>query len=657
MLIPAGARTKPVADSRQRGQRGFSLWELSILMGMLALVIAAGFIFLKANDASQRETERQHLLAAADRAIQSFVAENGRLPCPATTAAGVENCAGGVQKGWLPFVTLGLDASAPARGVRLLRYVVYRGTSADLATLIDRFNPSRWSNYSSPPSGSYFTYSQLSVLDFCQGVNWAEAATSSAANAHILTSAGVQNIAYAMADGGQDMDGDGNAFDGPLNFLVATPGLEATTRPADAGYDDRVLARSFPDMRNAFNCPQATRSIDAIAQAVEVSKTVADLKQANLVNGIQQSINAGINTLMDVAGLALTIAVGVAGGVVMAEAVSELSAAIAGCVVLVGCAFIPTATAAVVAAGVGIGLSVSAGIAYGVAVPLNVAALAASIIATAKAGAAAPATAASPADQLAQLKTAADNAAAQATQAEADATAARNAANAALQTYNNNVAFMYYWAHQYDTNGNNDPLLQAALNAYQAYAAAALAYGDADGDAKAKRKIANNLDASATAAEADAAAHPTDVNKQAAATKLRQRATAQAAIALTAEQNAANLLITRNTAYTAAVNANAAAFNAFSSQFIFTWVPVDLPAAENSWYDDTKNNYISKNLAAASYEQAAVLARQNANSLQAAYNNMLALQATPPPTGGLASQGFAGAEAILKAADAKGAIQ
>lgn len=117
-------------------QRGLSLWELAVLLGLLGLGIVAGFVFLKAGENSQRETGRSNLLAAADRAIMGFVAEQGRLPCPDTDGSGVENCAGLTQKGWLPMTTLGLDASAPARGVKRLRYVAYRNATLDLATLI-----------------------------------------------------------------------------------------------------------------------------------------------------------------------------------------------------------------------------------------------------------------------------------------------------------------------------------------------------------------------------------------------------------------------------------------------------------------------------------------------------------------------------------------
>ena len=65
-----------------KAQRGFSLWELAVLLGLVGLGLVAGFVFLKAGENSQRETERTNLLAAADRAIMGFIAEQGRLPCP-----------------------------------------------------------------------------------------------------------------------------------------------------------------------------------------------------------------------------------------------------------------------------------------------------------------------------------------------------------------------------------------------------------------------------------------------------------------------------------------------------------------------------------------------------------------------------------------------
>lgn len=662
MRIMTSSRHKIVPDGKPMRQRGFSLWELAVLLGLLGVAIVAGFALLKSDRAQQVEKERSAQLSAGDRALAGFVAENGRLPCPDTNADGREDCGASAQKGWLPVVTLGLSASAPARGAARLDYIVYRGAGANLTVLADRYNPVKYDLTTA------YTYNQLNTLDFCAGLTLAASAAPGAAAAYIPGASGAAvNVAYALAESGIDSDGDGNLFDG-LNASAAAPVLESPARASDLNYDDIVQARSFADLQDAFRCPQATRSVDAISMAVEVGVTVADLKQANYDNGVLQSVNAGILFAMDVASLAITVASAVAGGVVLAEATAALSAAIASCVVLVGCALIPPYTAAVVAAGIGLGFAAGAIAADAVAIPLTIAALAASIIATAKAGAAPPSiTPVDPAVRLAELKQAADDAAARATAAEADALAARNAANAAALVYTDKVNYLYSRAHLFDTAGTNDPKLAAALAAYEAYARAAVAYDAANGDAKAKRDKANSaspaaIAAAAAAAAAAYAASPTDANKRAMDMAAAAAAPANAANVLAkwtpldaaatqAEQDAAAKLATRDNAYASYVTARNTAIAAYAA-YLGNHVAADLDSAVNAY-----SNIQIKERAATTKEAAAATARQTATSMQAAYNQLAAAIASGTTTGGPAVQAFSGAEAILKAADLKGALQ
>jgi hypothetical protein len=490
--------------------RGFSLWEMAILLGLLSLVIAAGFLWLKAGDANQKETDRVNLLAVVDRSIKSFVAENGRLPCPATGVTGVENCAVGLQKGWLPFAALGLDASAPTRGVVQLRYVVYRGTLADLAVLADRFNPSRWDNYSSPASGRYFTYGQRDVLDFCQGVNLAAAAPGGGANAYVLNAAGaVQNIAYAVSDGGLDLDGDGSAFDGPLNFLVTTPGLEATTRPADATYDDRVLARSFADLRDQFHCPQATRSIDAMAQAVEMVNSVTDQKNSNKDGASLSHTIASVKSGVTAAKL-------VVAGATLATSISTLTAASAFTATNAAlCAAIITAPVGCPLAAVGgtaIGFAVVGVAAAGTALALSTVAFGLQVTAAIKAdivkdmagAAAATAPPSSLAEMVAKLETMYNEAVTQAAkdllQSNTDATAR----DTAKTVYDNQVAALQTLATAHHAAGTVDVKLTAVLQKYKDYYVARDAYYAADGLSKSLRTRSEAAIQSAADAEAEA---------------------------------------------------------------------------------------------------------------------------------------------------------
>lgn len=557
-----------------RTQRGFSLWELAILLGLLGLGMAAGFVLLKAGDVYQRETERTALLAAADRAVVNYAAINGRLPCPDSAGDGLENCAAGVHKGWLPVATLGLDASAPARGVQQLRYVVYRGTAADLAALTERFNPSQWSNYSVPASGSYFPYNQLSGLDFCQGLTLAANAAASAANAHTLVwpvpSSGplFKNIAYAVAEGGMDRDGDGNVFDGPLNLLVTTPGLESPARPADAAYDDRVQARSFDDLSLAFDCQQTTRSLDAMAQALEVVNEIADQKLWSYqFAAIMTAIDA-VKTAVTVVNVALAAAALATSITVQGVAAAVLAADSAACAVpLVGipfCVLIASAATAVA-------FAIAAIVASGVAVAATVVAFALNTTATIETGIivgkAQSALVSTAADTLpamvAQLLAAYNAAVIKAATDLATANTDRAASDAALTAYNTSVTNLKTTAHVHDTGGTNDAALNAVLQKYVDYTVALAAYVSAAADADAMRKRATAAATAATNAATAAAAAAAITPSTPAGIIASTQATADAAkTAETAAKAALAADPTNTTKITAATDASVAAVGA-----------------------------------------------------------------------------------------------
>lgn len=103
-----------------RKQSGFTLTEIAIVMLVigLALVGALGPVN-RLFQISQTNANQERLDAARD-ALLSFAAINGRLPCPDRTGDGVEDrntngatptlgCAGGINEGFLPWVTLGVQ--------------------------------------------------------------------------------------------------------------------------------------------------------------------------------------------------------------------------------------------------------------------------------------------------------------------------------------------------------------------------------------------------------------------------------------------------------------------------------------------------------------------------------------------------------------------
>ncbi len=666
-----------------------------MLVGLLGLGMAAGFVFLKAQEISQRETERTALLAAADRAVVNFAAINGYLPCPDTTGSGIQNCAVGVHQGWLPVATLGLDASAPARGVTRLRYIAYRGAGADLTTGVDRFNPARWDFYASPSAGTHFgAYdpAQISVVDLCRGLILASGDPANTTTAHIPgAGAAVVNVAYALADGGSDLDGDGNVFDLPVNTLAA-PGLDLPTRPADANYDDRVVAHGFSDLSNLLNCATATRSLDAMGQAVEVNNEVRSQAESARLVAIVMSVVNGVKALIQTIKL-------IASGVALATAISTLVAAasalagaIGTCFVLVGCALIPGYAAAVASAATAVVLATTTVALNAAAVAYHVTATVQTALVAQKASAAVDPSSVNLADLLVQVQQAAADAAVTAAASNIKANAAEAQAATALTTYNNAVTDVRNKWHSYNAGfswrGVADPSpkptgwvrpvdvdpgdakLNAVINSYKTYADAKEAAIRADGQYNSDVKNYNYVVAQNVAAKADAEANPTDQTKQQfyALTLTPEAQSYLANLLAVRDQSAINrqtAINTRDTAKTAYDAAKAALliaypeyvndgfFDAFGT-WVYVFYGVNLIDTMTTAYD----TYLSKNLIAKEERKVATIDAKNATD---ATNAITALQAAIAAQQANGTAGaivvLQGGEAILKAADLRGGVK
>lgn len=112
-------------------QRGFTLTELAVVVGILALLVGGLLVTLAAQTSVREFRDTQRTLELAREALLGFAASNGRLPCPApappapATAPGpfaVEafvdaatpaparnlSCAAVGGEGFLPAITLGI---------------------------------------------------------------------------------------------------------------------------------------------------------------------------------------------------------------------------------------------------------------------------------------------------------------------------------------------------------------------------------------------------------------------------------------------------------------------------------------------------------------------------------------------------------------------
>jgi type II secretory pathway pseudopilin PulG len=102
---------------------GFSLLELAITLAVLTVLLGGLLVPLSTQIAQRNESSTQRTLDDINEALLGFAASNGRLPCPAVGASGVESFAlggdasngacqgvfGQVAIGFIPAATLGLS--------------------------------------------------------------------------------------------------------------------------------------------------------------------------------------------------------------------------------------------------------------------------------------------------------------------------------------------------------------------------------------------------------------------------------------------------------------------------------------------------------------------------------------------------------------------
>jgi prepilin-type N-terminal cleavage/methylation domain-containing protein len=103
-------------------QRGFTLVELALVVGIVALLLGGLLVPLSRSIEQKAIANTQASLEAAQQALIGFALLNGRLPCPDTHALGAEDTpaagavqcpsnsvAGGASWGQLPWNTLGVS--------------------------------------------------------------------------------------------------------------------------------------------------------------------------------------------------------------------------------------------------------------------------------------------------------------------------------------------------------------------------------------------------------------------------------------------------------------------------------------------------------------------------------------------------------------------
>lgn len=249
---------RPTAPAFPRHQSGLGLVQTMLILLLVASALAAGALLLQARRAPDQAATQEQTLRWADEAVAAFAASNARLPCPAATLGGDEDCSGGNAKGWLPLRTL-LGASGTGPDAGPVAYMVYRGGASehlDLTRPGNAYRPTLIDGSTRPivtrdgdGNEASREFASINGLDLCRALELAELAGTDTSRAHVPTHNGATaNVAYGVAVAGPHAGA--SRFDEP----DAGQWMAAPSRKWDSGYDDRVRVRTFAGVGQALGC-------------------------------------------------------------------------------------------------------------------------------------------------------------------------------------------------------------------------------------------------------------------------------------------------------------------------------------------------------------------------------------------------------------------
>lgn len=245
-----------------RLQRGFNLLELTVVVGILALLTSAATGTYELFQQSRSYTSATARLGESRLAIKTFIIRNKRLPCPDSSPsgnAGRENggalgCPAGLNVGWLPYESLGL--TLPDKSARI-RYAVYRSATADLvmpsgagAEFADLDGSSRLlATLSKAMQTSASTAQPFYKMPAANTPYPTE--TPSKPDVSCSGSGETINPAFALIAPGMDMDqagGNAPGFDTMNNAIATEPAtslcMAPPERPSSFRNDDQIFAES-----------------------------------------------------------------------------------------------------------------------------------------------------------------------------------------------------------------------------------------------------------------------------------------------------------------------------------------------------------------------------------------------------------------------------
>lgn len=165
-----------IYSSRSRcKQSGVAAISLALLLLLItSAMLASQYLARWATSASVDVRDQRSSLQRAENAINAFTFLHGRLPCPASSRNGKENCSGKALD-WLPVETLGgpdVGKSNHTQALLDVRYGIYKGTGIgstdpDLGTASEAFVPTLPDKQPVKGYPSIDTGPVVSGLDLC----------------------------------------------------------------------------------------------------------------------------------------------------------------------------------------------------------------------------------------------------------------------------------------------------------------------------------------------------------------------------------------------------------------------------------------------------------------------------------------------------------
>lgn len=244
----------------KRTSHGFSLLELSVAIAVSALIGLLVWKFLAVSTPVANGNRAELSLLQAQDAIEGFAQANYRLPCPASSVGGSEDCDSGASSGWLPARTLGLSGIDPIKyGAASGLMSASNRYAPDLPPIVANSDATRDSSgYTSPLTNTENGYtSPTNGLDLCYGIL---KLTSG------IASGGVSS-AYVLADAGNN-----HTFDGADATGFALPGT-----PQTSTFDDQLIAGGRGELFTRLGCPARLDAVDGAARSAYAAYDMARL--------------------------------------------------------------------------------------------------------------------------------------------------------------------------------------------------------------------------------------------------------------------------------------------------------------------------------------------------------------------------------------------